>query len=291
MKKFVVISIWSSIVLCVINILWLVYNTIQYISIPVWLESEEIYIMLVFIGLLVIFVSHIIINLSIILSLNKQSSSFLSGIILLVIGSISFVSLFFHWGALTDILKEYPEDLEINNEMNAIWISQILHFSYMIYSLIYLIRVKKLHSETKPSTSLIGEQLFVTLNIIGIVCGIIGLLIVLVDFYLIANPQSYKWAIIPYSLFIFMPYILVLFGWFIKAISDKQSGWYDEKQKFDIYKSSTFTLLMSVPIMVALFLFNYDSTNGIYSILWLPFYLFTILFIFSISLLYNFKAS
>lgn len=291
MKKSVKISIWFSIVLCVINVLWLAYNTNQYFFVPKWFESQEIFVMLIFIGLLVLFFSHIIINLSIVLSLKKQSSTFLSGIVLLILGAISFIAMFFHWGALTDILKEYPAGLEINNELKAIWISHILHFSFITFSLIYLIRVRKIQKTNKPLSSIIGEQLFVSLNIIGIVCGITGLLIVLVDFYFRANPQSYKWAIIPYSLFVFIPYLLVLSGWIFQAITDKQSGWYDEKQKFDIYKSSTFTLLVSIPIMFSLFLFNYNSVNGIVSILWLPFYLFIVLFIFSVSSLFNFKSN
>lgn len=291
MKKIAKISIWTSIVLCLVNILWLVYNTYQYLFVSKWFESQEIFVMLVFIGLLVLLFSHIIINLSIVLSLKKQSSTFISGIVLLIIGSISFIAMFFHWGALTDILKEYPVGLEINNELKAIWISHILHFSFIIYSVIYLIRARKLPNTNKPLSSLIGEQLFVSLHIIGIVCGISGLLIVLVDFYFRVNPQSYKWAIIPYSLFVFIPYLLVLLGWFFHAISNKESGWYDEKQKFDIYKSSTFTLLVSIPLMFSLFLFNYNSVDGIVSILWLPFYLFVVLSIFSISSLYNFKSN
>lgn len=291
MKKIAKISIWSGIILCFINILWLAYNTYQYLFISGWFDSKEIVVMLIFIGLLVLFFSHIIINLAVVISLKKQSGEFLSGIVLLVIGAISFIALFFHWGALTDIIKEYPAGLEINNELQAVWISHILHFSFIIYSGIYLIRVRKNQKTNKAFTSIIGEQLFVSLNIIGIVCGMTGLLIVLADYYFRSNPESYKWAIIPYSLFVFIPYLLVLSGWFLQAISDKQSGWYDEKQKFDIYKSSTFTLLVSIPIMFSLFLFNYNSINGIVNILWLPFYLFVILFIFSISSLYNFKSN
>ncbi len=291
MKKFVKISVWSSLVLCFLNILWLTYNTNQYLIVSEWFDSKEIFVMLIFIGLLVLFFSHIIINLSIVLSLNRRSSTFLAGLVLLTIGSISFIAMFFHWGALTDILKEYPAGLEINNELKAIWISHILHISFILYSLIYLIKNLRLQKETKPLSSLIGEQLFVSLNIIGIVCGITGLVIVWVNFHFRVDPQSHKWAIIPYSLFVFIPYLLVLSGWTFQALKDKQSGWYDEKQKFDIYKSSTFTLLVSIPIMFSLFLFNYNSVNGIMSILWLPFYLFLVLSVFSIASLYNFKSN
>lgn len=291
MKKFVKVSIWATIVLCIVNILWLVYNMYQYLNVSKWFDSNEIFVTLVFIGLLVLFFSHIIIFLSIVRSFNKQSSTFLSGIVLLIVGSISFIAIFFHWGALTDILKEYPAGFGINIELTAIWISLILHYSFIIYSLVYIVRTKRLLESTKPFSSLFGEKLFVSLNIIGIVCGIIGLLIVLVDFYFRSNPQSYKWAIIPYSLFVFMPYLLVLSGWILHAFNNRQSGWYDEKQKFDIYKSSTFTLLISMPIMFTLFLINYDGVNEIISILWLPFYLFIVLLIFSISSLYNFKSN
>lgn len=290
MKKYPKITIWAGIVLCVLNILWLGYNSYQYLYISEWFESPEVYVMLIFIGLLVLFISHILISFAIIVNLKRQTNTFISGMVLLIIGSVSFIAMFFHWGALSDILKEYPAGLEIQNELKAVWISHILHFSFITYALVYLTRVRKIQTAYKPSSGLIGEQLFVSLHIIGIVCGITGLLIVLVDFFFRVNPQSYKWAIIPYSIFIFIPYLLVLTGWFIQAISDKKSGWYDEKQKSDIYKSSAFTLLTSIPIMFSLFLFNYHRTNGMLSILWLPFYLFMVLFVFSISALYNYKS-
>lgn len=291
MKKIAEISIWTSLVLCLVNILCLAYNTYQYLFIPKWFELQEIFVMLVFMGLPVLFFSYIIIFLSVVLSLIKQSNTFLSGTVLLIIGTISFIAMFFQWAALTDIIKEYPAGLEINNELKAIWISHILNFLYIISSTFYLIRVRKLLNTNKPLSSLISEQLFVSFNIIGIVCGITGLLIVLVNFHFRVNPQSYKWAIIPYSLFVFIPYLLVLSGWFFHAISNKEPGWNDKKQKPDIYKSSTFTLLVSIPIMVSLFFFNYNNITGIVSILWLPFYLFVVLFVLSISSLYNFKSN
>ena len=291
MKKIVKISIWISIIIAFVNAAWLGYNTTQYLDIDQWFEKQEIYVMGIFIGLLVLFFSHLIIGLTIVLTLREKTSTFLSGIILLIIGSLSFIATFFHWGALTDILKEFPAGLEIINELKSVWLAHILHSSFIIYTLIYLFKTKRIKSSNNQSYSIIGEQLFVSMNIIGIVCGITGLLIVTIDFYFRVNPQSYKWVIIPYSLFIFIPYLITLSGWFFQAIKDKQSGWYDEKQRFDIYKSSTFTLLASIPLMFLLFLFNYESTNGIVSILWLPFYLFAILFIFSISSLYNFKSN
>ncbi len=291
MNKLAKISRWAAIVLGIICAIWLVYNTVQYFDVYKWFEPEkEIFGTFVFIGLIILFFSHIIINLAVVTNLSKRSSNFISGIVLLIFGAVSFIALFFHWGALSDIGKEYPMGLEINNELKAAWLAHILHFSFIIYSLIFLFRNNKIQGKNQQS-SLIGEQLFVSLNIIGIVCGITGLLIVLVDFFFRANPESWKWAIIPYSLLVLIPYLLVLSGWSFTAISDKKSGWYDEKQKYDIYKSSTFTLLVSIPAMLLLFLFNFNKIDGMSSILWLPFYLFVILFIFSVSSLYNFKSN
>ena len=119
----------------------------------------------------------------------------------------------------------------------------------------------------------------------------VGLLIVIVDFVFRSNPQSYKWAIIPYSLFVFIPYFLVVAGWIVRSISKRQQEWYDEKQKMDVYKSSAFTLLLSMPLMLALFAFNYQNINGIVSVLWLPFYLFMTLVLFSSATLYNYKSN
>ncbi len=143
--------------------------------------------MAIFIGLLVLFFSHLIIGLTVVLTLREKTSTFLSGIVLLIIGSLSFIATFFHWGALTDILKEFPAGLEIINESKSVWLAHILHSSFIIYTLIYLFKTKRIQSSNNQSYSLIGEQLFVSMNIIGIVCGITGLLIVTIDFYFRVN--------------------------------------------------------------------------------------------------------
>ena len=291
MKKHVKFLTLTSIILAIINTVWLVYNTFKYLDIDKWFNSPEIYGMLIFIGLLVLFFSHLIINLAVVLSLKKSNSTFISGIVLLIIGAVSFIALFFHWGCLTDILKEYPAGLEIKNELKFAWISQIIHFSFSIYALIYFIKHHKSGKEKEVSESILGEQLFISLNIIGIVCGFTGLFIVLLDSLFIVNPHSYKWAIIPYSFFVLAPYLIILTGWFIHSIRNKLSVLYDEKQKSDIYKSGMFTLLISIPLMLILFILNYNTIGGAVSILWLPFYLFIVLSVFSLTALYNFTSN
>lgn len=289
MKKYINFLIRLSIALASINIIWLGYNSFHYFDVSNWFVIPEIYIMFIFIGLLALFFSHLVISITVILELKKSYTLFISGIVVLVLGTVSFIALFFHWGILTDILKEYPAGYEIQNELIAVWILQLLHFSFLIYSLIYFLNAVKSPEQREITPGLFGEQLFLALNIIGIVCGIIGLFIVVIDFIFRVNPDQYKWAIIPYSMFVLLPYILMLAGWFFHTFTHKISGWYDEKQKSDIFKSGMMTLLISVPVMCILFLLNYHNITGMISILWLPLYLFATLFIFSVSAFYNFR--
>ncbi|WP_430973296.1 hypothetical protein [Sunxiuqinia rutila] len=291
MKKFANTSIWTSILLSSINAGWLSYNSFQYFNIDQWFDQPAAYVMLLFIGLLVLLFSHITIILSVILNLKKQANSFLAGVLLLIIGTLSLIAILPHWGALTDILKEYPQGFPINSELKAIWIAQSLHGLFIVYALIHFIRLKKAQKSKNQSLSLVSEQLFISLNVVGIVCGLTGLLLVTAEYYLRTNPQTYKWIVIPYSVFVFLPYLLILIGWFIHAVRGRQSGWYDEKQRFDIYKSATVTLVSSVPIMLVLFFSNFNNITGIISMLWLPFYLFIVLLIFSISAMYNFASN
>ena len=105
------------------------------------------------------------------------------------------------------------------------------------------------------------------------------------------NPEMYKWAVLPYTLFVILPYLVLIFGWGVYALRDKKSGWYDEKQRSDIYKSGAFTLLISIPLMLILFLLNFEKIDGSIAILWLPFYLFVVVLVFSLTALYNYKTN
>jgi hypothetical protein len=174
----------------------------MYFDIPDWFSMPESRVMLVFIGLLVLFFSHVIIFIVTVLSIKRSNSVFFSGIVLLIIGTVSFIALLFHWGCLTDIFKEYPAGVEIIGEIKAARTFHIIHATFICYSLIYYIRLHNRSLHTKASNSITGEQLFVSLNITGVVCGLIGLFIVLVNAVYIANPVAYKWAIGPYSIFV-----------------------------------------------------------------------------------------
>lgn len=152
--------------------------------------------------------------------------------------------------------------------------------------------------------SISREQIFVTLNVIGIVCSIVGILMVLIYFKFQyfqtdINIKHYlrRYDIVPYG-FIILPYLLVLIGWGIRYFNDRRSGWYDEKQNSNINRSGMVALMVSLPLLIILtivcFLKTPASSGQIYisgtiTVLWLPFYLFMVLFVFSATALYNFR--
>ena len=154
MKKSTNLLTWVAILAGIISILSLGYNTVRYFNVPGWFNSPEIFTKLIFYGLLFIFFSHIIIILSVVFNLRKESNTFISGILLLILGSVSFITLFFHWGALTDILKEYPAGIAIYDEVSFMLVVQILHFSFMTYSLIFLFKIRNISRTSIPNAGI-----------------------------------------------------------------------------------------------------------------------------------------
>jgi len=69
----------------------------------------------------------------------------------------------------------------------------------------------------------------------------------------------------------------------------KELTLYDEKQKHDIAQSGLAAWLISIPVMILISVLNFDSNDSATAILWFPFYLFSTLLVFSVSLLERYK--
>jgi hypothetical protein len=90
---------------------------------------------------------------------------------------------------------------------------------------------------------------------------------------------------------ILSPYGLALFYWLIIKFQEKDRQWFDEKQSQDIGKSALMTLGMNTVLLIVLFAFNIQYLNGIISMLWMPIYLFSTLFLFSLGNIYFSKKA
>ena len=86
---------------------------------------------------------------------------------------------------------------------------------------------------------------------------------------------------------LFLPYFLIISYWFLIKFRERIADWYDEKQWIDVTKAGFTTLLISIPLMIILFITTFNKLPGsIFGLLWLPLYLFSVLFIFSLCTLY-----
>ena len=124
------------------------------------------------------------------------------------------------------------------------------------------------------------EVLFVTAQLIGILCGSVGLWINF-SFLVREIPSENYIDIFPFYLLCVLPYGLTALTWLLKKLHDKPTDWYDEKQWQDMAKASLVTLIISIPGMALLFL-----TGHPLGMFWFPHYFFLALFLFSGSTLY-----
>ena len=129
------------------------------------------------------------------------------------------------------------------------------------------------------------SNIFLIVQYVGLVCGLVGLSLFSLGFFF-----SRAWNLDAHvtisSIVLLMPYTLAVTYWFITKFQEKDRQWYDEKQLQDVGKSAFLTLTASVFFMTGLFIVNYKNLSGVISILWLPLYLFLVLFLFSLGNLY-----
>ncbi|HEX3008826.1 MAG TPA: hypothetical protein VHO90_14555 [Bacteroidales bacterium] len=290
MKGIVRLLIWTGIILSFFNILWLAYDRIQFEKVSEWfidLKANTIYIHLIFYGLMFSFISHILVGGAVLKSLKNEERLFPVGAGLVFLGSISFMSLFFEWAGLCDIINEYPKGFEINFELGIINVTQLLHLSFYLFSIVYLL-VKNYKYKHLSPVSIFGRQLFKLMNGIGIVCGALGLLFVYGCFHF---NKSLKAIEISFFIIILIPYMLILFYWLSQSFGKNTKKIPEDNQKTHLYKASLFALLFSVSLMIVFFIYNYGDINGPASSMWLPFLTFSSLTVFSSAALLYYKIN
>ena len=124
-----------------------------------------------------------------------------------------------------------------------------------------------------------NETLFIVTNIIGMICGVIGLVVTFVWPRFIV--ELHLWELI------LIPFVLVYVYWGIIMRVQKSSSLLDEKQVFDMTNAGAATWVLSIPAMAILFILYERSI--ISGIVWFPCYLFSMLLFFSTITLFTFK--
>lgn len=272
-----------------ISIAVMINNLIEYLRIKIWFETSKFH-ELIFVSIFFIFFAHIILlTINIKVSISLKSNRLLSKVSL-IIGIISFISIFYHYGCLCDIIKEYPAGLEIQHELTAMFIALSFHFLFLLLFSMLLFRIYSQDDDgqkTKPMQ--LVEHLYLTLHIVGITCAVIGLFKTFQESLLGIAPVHRKWYIFPELINTLIPYFIVLLAWIFVAIRNRRLDVFDEKQKSDLSKAGSMSMLLSIPFMSVIFAITYNNVHSLMSLLWFPYFIFFIMLIFSISALFYFR--
>jgi hypothetical protein len=239
--------------------------------------SEENLMNGVGVGLLVILAFYLISSLRIAKYLKSAAEIKIFSLFLVVTGVLSFVFVFSDVALLSDISKQYKHGLS-QPEWSLVYPIMSLQFATtLIFTYLHLsgfLNRKQVKHVARDS------NIFLAVQYVGLVCGLMGLTFASLGFVF---PHSWNLLIhtIIGSIVLLVPYALAIFYWLVSKLREEHRQWYDEKQIQDVGKSAFLTLVLSAALMIVLFAANYRNLPGVVSALWLPLYLFAIIFLFS----------
>lgn len=203
-------------------------------------------------------------------------------LLLVVSGVLSLLFIFADVALLGDIGKQYRHGLS-QPEWRLLYPIMAFQFiTAIVFTYLHFFGFKK---ENQVKHVARDSNIFLIVQYVGLVCGLMGLSLSSLGF-LFPRAWSLQIHTTMSSIILLIPYVLAVAYWFLVKFQEKTRQWYDEKQLQDVGKSAFLTLLASVVFMTVLFVTNYHNLGGVVSILWLPLYLFLVLFLFSLGNLY-----
>ncbi|MBG0786982.1 MAG: hypothetical protein H0S79_17945 [Anaerolineaceae bacterium] len=137
---------------------------------------------------------------------------------------------------------------------------------------------------TRASRDSIAQDvnIFMIVQVVGVVCGGMGFGMTMLGFF---YPKSWNPLVhtVMGSVVLLIPYLLMVGYWLVMKMGEKAGGFFDEKQTRDVGRSSFLTLIVASVLMVALFITQFNALDGVVKYIWLPLYLFGVIFLFSAS--------
>jgi len=205
--------------------------------------------------------------------------------ILLFLGVISLFAMGVEKIMVDEIAREYRHGSPIS-ELYILNFAYITNMAFSLLMFLFLLKTFKLVAFEDIRTKYIDEKIFIIAQYLGIVAGITGLLFTLhmIRFVRKEILMDKFWVLIPFYIMFLIPYALAVLYWFGLKRKQRINDWYDEKQLQDMLKSSFTTLILSVPGLACLLLFQIP-----HSIFWIFYYFFLIMLLFSSSTVYYFK--
>lgn len=203
-------------------------------------------------------------------------------VILMICGVISLLLVFSDWALLTDIHKQYGYGL---SQPEWALVYPIMGFQFITAAVMTYLHTFGFKEERLVSHVVRDSNIFLIVQYVGVICGGMGLALSSLSFF---YPKGWNVNIhVTMTLVIMLfPYGLAVTYWLITKLQEENQQWYDEKQQQDVGRSAFGTLLLSVVIMTVLFYANYGNLGGVVSVVWLPLYLYSVLFLFSLGNLY-----
>jgi hypothetical protein len=296
MERRLKISSIISLVLTIVSVLWLIYNLVMYellkplmISLTPLGKLEKPAV-LIGIGCMVFLIYHISAFLTYIFHLQRFRKINAFNIMVLICGIVSFLAVFSTMTFLLDITKEYDSGFDnIGGEWKFLYIFLVINAVFYLMMLVFLLstfRSLELNKEVKPVLK--DDIVFTVAQFVGIACGALGLAWIFLSIGFNAKHIADRkfWGMIT-GILLLLPYGLILSYWLLIKFRDRIADWYDEKQWKDLSRAGLTTLLISILLMVIFFSSTYNNLPaGVYGLVWLPFYLFSVLLIFSSCTLY-----
>lgn len=273
----------------ILSIAFLIFDGVLFSNIRPKMESwkaltsgEGQLLMLMGIGMIVMLLFFVLSVYQVIRTI-RYSERFSIGLVLLfVIGVVAALSVISDVVLLMDISKQYAVGL-LQPEWGLVYPIMI---GQLIVALLFLI----LHIAgyfAKQSQREIVQDSNITLivQVVGLVCGAMGLVMSFLGFFFPSGWNPFVHSVLG-SAVVISPYLLVIVYWFILKLKEPSHRLYDEKQVLDVGRAAFLTLIISSVLMVALFIIQFNDLSGVIRFLWMPLYMFGIIFLFSAGNLY-----
>ena len=287
-------------ILGVVTLLWLIFDYAMYNRLkPLVLQMEELGRLeklseFVWLSFLYMFCFHLLAAGTLVLQMRFIRKIRLISILAISIGVVSFLGLFSDWAVLGDIGKEYKMGWDTSGEWNILYINLGIHTVFVLLVTGISAGVLRLLNRYSAGDEMSAkdEIVFVVCQYVGIVCGGIGLAWIALAMIVGRNVKVSVYHSIATTVMILIPYGMIMSYWLILRLKDKIGEWYDEKQWRDITRAGFTTLLLLIPTLLFFFIaFSLMGKNFPTRILWFPFTLYVILFLFSFLTLINYRRS
>ena len=250
-------------------------------------SQAETLVLFIYAGLLVSFAFHIAALLATVFQMQVFGGEGILRRVVLVVGILSFMSLFGEVGTLDDIWGESEMGWDVSSEWIAVYFAI---FTQAVFHVLVFVTVtsgiRAMRSDFHPIERTRDETVFYTVHYTGLLCGAIGLCLTFMKFMINTSMLNLKYLVIYYNGFILLPYCLIFFYWMVMKRKERPAEWYDEKQFRDLSTAGLLTLLVSLPVVAAMYTANFISPDTPLSVLWFPFYVHFVLVFFSGATLY-----